>query len=513
MTASTLPSETGGQIFFSRAIVSVTTACALGIAAVAVISFALQGSGAAAFVAIGMLSLVAVLIPLLAKKRFDPFEPIVPFAFTVLMGCTLRSVMLAYSSEANYQTFVLTNGVPIAEIAANTWWVPISLALFSLGYMATERRLPIERVHGLVVDHWIRSRLFVGAALFVAVSLFATWRLAGATGVDLSNLLVVSRKRAVEVATSSGDIVYARHGYWLWLTSLAKVALFVLFADAITDTEKKRRRSLVGRVSVGIVLFLLSLMVIIWPLISSSRTGILQVAFGLVIIVTYLGFRGGYRFRKRRFIQLGALGVLFAVTVLVGVGIWRQVSQSGQILDVSPTQALLNNSVGSGNFMPLARTGLIAREMTRRGDWLYGQTYLNTVFAPVPRAIWPDKPMISVGLFVRTEIYGRPATTNGSPPGLLGEAFLNFSYIGILIIPIVAGMILRVFYNSFRPHLGRSKSATILYALILWPIGFQYAELNLSMIVIGVVTAFVPGFLLLSIVGRRSGLSARPLPA
>lgn len=69
----------------------------------------------------------------------------------------------------------------------------------------------------------------------------------------------------------------------------------------------------------------------------------------------------------------------------------------------------------------------------------YGQLYINALLLPIPRDLWPSKPL-QISVEMRDYIYGDVA--GGNPPGLFGEAYIAFGTIGPLMIAVILGILL-----------------------------------------------------------------------
>lgn len=473
---------------------------------------AFAGTGDSGLIAAGLFCFLAVTIPFLARRRFDPFEPMTLVAFSVLMGATLRAVMLAIDDPSNYKVMVLTDGISNGQLAASAALVPASLLALSIGYLSSnKKRFPIERLPGISNREWSASRLNVVIALLATVGAAAIFQLVHKTGVDFSNLGALSVKRAMQL-TDDAEGGYARLGYLNWGSELATLALLLTLAKLFT-TSTNRQLRLRSKIGHGLLLIPLIWLSWFWPLVSSSRTGVLQVVFGMAIIISYLALKGKERTRRRRFSWLVLAGIVFALVVLVAGGAWRQYGQTDEIQDDSVGAAVLNNTVGSGNFFPMERTAVIIDRVPERGGWLLGNSYANTIFAPIPRSLWHGKPEIGLGLHVKRVIYERPTFTNGYPPGLVGEAYINFGFVGSIVIPFFAGIFLGIFYNSFRPLLAEgNKNAVVLYAVALWPIGFQIMDLDFSLMFTNTMTAVIPILLILPFISKRARRPNNTMP-
>lgn len=471
-------------------------------AVVLVITEMFLRDGKALLVAIGLLSVLASSLPLLIKARFHPFEPIVLFAFTVFMGTALGSIVLVLADSGDYKAYFLTDGMSFLEITRDGIWVPISLLFFSVGYLVIgSKRIALERLALFRRVHWRSGTLLTVVVAMAAVSTAAVLFLAKTTDVDYTDLSQLSVKRAVELDSGDG---FARLGYLRWLADLAKLGLFLILAHRLSGFRAKRRGKALVKGAYGVLVVSLVGLSVWWPIVSSSRTGILEVGFGIAILWTCLGLEGTIGQQRRRFFGLATVGVVSAIAILVSVGVWRQYSQKGEIVDTTFGAAVVNNTVASGNFLSLDRTALIIDRMSDRSDWQFGMSYLNTFFAPIPRTLWPEKPELGLGLFVKRELYGRPTYTNGYPAGLLGEAFINFGVTGLLVIPFLAGAMLKILFNSFKKLLDmRNKNAVVIYALILWPIGFQLGTLDFTLVLINTLIAALPGVLALYFVSSR----------
>lgn len=62
-------------------------------------------------------------------------------------------------------------------------------------------------------------------------------------------------------------------------------------------------------------------------------------------------------------------------------------------------------------------------------EFLFGSTYLKTIFFYIPRSIWPNKPL-SI-----TTITGNYFESSSLVTTIIGEMYMNFSYFGIIILP------------------------------------------------------------------------------
>jgi hypothetical protein len=122
----------------------------------------------------------------------------------------------------------------------------------------------------------------------------------------------------------------------------------------------------------------------------------------------------------------------------------------------------------------------------------YGESYWFLTYWFIPRAIWPDKPMVNRGLWVRTEVYGR-SPTSSAPQTVPGDFYINFGLWGVVIGFFLFGFLQRamttgllqinnlrflplipfvIFYlaqpqSDVGPHFVTAIKYTLCYALIL----------------------------------------------
>ncbi len=75
------------------------------------------------------------------------------------------------------------------------------------------------------------------------------------------------------------------------------------------------------------------------------------------------------------------------------------------------------------------------------GTRYFGETYLSAITLFIPRAIWPDKPGLGDHT-IAMATQDRPYDKEGRIITYLGEAYVNFGYVGIVLIPFVLAWVL-----------------------------------------------------------------------
>lgn len=165
------------------------------------------------------------------------------------------------------------------------------------------------------------------------------------------------------------------------------------------------------------------------------------------------------RFVAGVFLLLGVFVSSFVLVHGYRVAVAKQIYQVGYA-ELNPIQAVGEIEVGPEDFQLVGkalterlnfgeRFLIILDADTRvpRQPWL-GQSYLMALMWAVPRAVWPDKPSMSLGRFFATEYLGWGQESR-SEAGVTvwGEGFLNFGIVGALLIPGIWMILLQAVYT------------------------------------------------------------------
>lgn len=218
---------------------------------------------------------------------------------------------------------------------------------------------------------------------------------------------------------------------------------------------------------------------------------VVRFGFGLLFmtsIVTYfLGFGGGkaniffpllsvaacHHYCKKQWSLRRAL-LVGLVVLFVGIptiGYYREYGFHFQqywndvVVDWSGIGTLLlplfSRSIGADMFF------IILDKTPSPFPFQYGGTMLRVFTILIPRQIWPNKPW-SFGVdFNRIYLAGAGGTSSVAP-SMIGELYLNFHVVGIILGFLAFGILLRTIY-AYCITSPRRKEMVLLYAILLPP--------------------------------------------
>ncbi len=210
----------------------------------------------------------------------------------------------------------------------------------------------------------------------------------------------------------------------------------------------------------------------ILPLLLSAIAGIilgsrLMAVVGLCYILLSGAFLGSIKINRKKIAAVAALA--FAVVVLLGSAreaVKQGTYEDGALLgELAFTTERVAREV-TGNFGQLE---WLALAKNREGIWSYarGQTYLAAVALPIPRILWPDKPVgagpmlaniIRPGTYDLSRKYNSSRTT-----GCVTEAYLNGGTIGVIVVAVLHGLALCMITKVGRA--AKTRSDYVVYFL------------------------------------------------
>lgn len=274
----------------------------------------------------------------------------------------------------------------------------------------------------------------------LGLSLIATLLYLRQTGGFESGLW--SAKRTVIPDLELAGSGYQSHGGLRFLASLALYGHLLALAAALS---RQRWRSLF----VILAILLLGLACLV-PFYASLRT---TVAMNLVQSAA-LVFLSGHRLR------IPLLGIVTGI-VLASIAVMTALRPAGADRESSNSTTLadrvLEAAVINRNQVELPKTAHILSAL-ESGDLprAYGKTIARWAIAPVPRSLWPDKPVIPPGPEIGRTVYGQRVA--GVPPSMVAELAWNFGPPGILLGAFGLGLGLRWIDARFRPRPGELAS-------------------------------------------------------
>jgi oligosaccharide repeat unit polymerase len=398
---------------------------------------------------------IAVAIFVVACLAYDMRRSV----YRIVLGRTvvLMSVLYWYLLEAIRIPDALEGYTP-SEYRFGLFCIVLSVVVFLIAYHSSRLNIfgGLQRRLFVLDDPRILWRLMLaGMAIgFVSLLIYADFNVfaffEGLTGM-----------------TRRWTGILARERYGSWSTILYEMQMFLQAVIPLAVCLAVMRRAPVFQRCVA-GLFVL------WMLVRTVFTGSRASLLPIVLCLAAAFFwRAGPRMRR----GLVFIGLPVA---LIGAFLLSAVIVAGRNegrFDVSA--ATTTDYVGFEMFRELLFV------IRAHGEGLpseYGLTYFTQLVNPIPRAIWPGKPVADAGLIL-ARAYGA-VDRNGEPtmttsPGFLGEAYLNFGFFGLLIIPAAAGLIVRA-WDRLLSTASTSLPAFLIFAAGLSTIFQSGRSVNIS---------------------------------
>lgn len=378
---------------------------------------------------------------------------------SAVAGAGLRSYYLATGRPSQAVIdFYFLRGQSSIDLVGDALLYALAIGLVGIGYWASFKsfftrtrartfllRVTMSRPH--------RARiicLLIGVCSLGVLFLFAQ----ATGGFDPANL---SAKRAIRLHENESS------GFENLLRMFSDVALP---AAALHLGLRPRQRLGIWR-SGNVLLFALALLPAVY---ASSRSDLVVTAVILLAVQRLVGVP------TRRWLTV--------VMVLVVLGLFTFVSSvrsspGSTYALVSPVSMETLDSLAINRNM-LDYTRLANLRIALEYGWTdfqLGRNYLAPFLAPIPRALWPSKPLISPGLDFAREVYGSDSQ-GGIPPDGPTELYWNFGLAGMLVLAPLAGAVLGAMEAWMRR---RSVGNAGWYFYLLGPFLVTYRWVTISL--------------------------------
>lgn len=224
------------------------------------------------------------------------------------------------------------------------------------------------------------------------------------------------------LATRSSEAV-AGFGYAGILFDLSVVSVVSLYYLHLCTSPKRSRNWLMMVVVLGTAALLF---------VGGGRGNLIQYFLSLLIIRLSI-VRGSIR----KYVLLAVLPLLVGAVIIVGLSV-RIAAQYN--ISYSEAQSRTMADVTSVILAPFALTDhlMISKKFVAVHGHDFGYQYLTNLVKPVPRSVWPDKP-VPQPIQVRRTFWGDDF--GGIPPGVFGEAYIAFGRVGIGLATLCLGLL------------------------------------------------------------------------
>ncbi|GAB3067843.1 O-antigen polymerase [Nocardioides zeae] len=408
---------------------------------------------------VGVLTAIVFVVISVLFVAFTSAKPIRPLSlFTLIaVGQTVLFVARpAYSLRFQGGRNLFTGTEYDGSFVTAQLTAGVAFLAFSVAYGLSSRvevRGPSRAILPIPEAGWRRVRPLVVVVALVGTGLYSLH----IASIGLGNYLAVStagrdRELQAEVGTSSG--------YFYSGLMIATGAIVLLFIQAAASGERRR--------AVRAAFFLAALA--LPSLLSGTRSQFLPIILALAIVWIYLTPR---RNTWRRF---ALFAPILLVVGFVAPRIWRNstddsvgwVSALGAAF--SPKE-IFETSLGSLDTAMVDAFSLqVARQSSGALEQTYGSSYLGLLAAPIPRAIWPSKPLPTDQL-LNADVF--PATAErgiGFSFSMYSEPYLNFGWLGTIGVFLIFGF----FLGRLSSRLETSRTVPWLFVYALTS-GFTFA--------------------------------------
>ena len=154
-----------------------------------------------------------------------------------------------------------------------------------------------------------------------------------------------------------------------------------------------------------------------------------------VIVALLLSYLATVSYGQR--IRLTSLARVVIVVLLSFQLLTSARSGGASVETASVAGQVVESLVENRNLIDPSKTAHIIDGIPDLVGFADGSTIYSYALAPVPRSVWPQKPIIAPGPELGIKIFG--TNRAGIPPGLFAEMYWNFWWVGIAVGVPLAG--------------------------------------------------------------------------
>jgi hypothetical protein len=334
--------------------------------------------------------------------------------------------------------------------------VVLGMLFFWLGYFVLGRRLTYSKEGNGRERECLLSEMVLSQRRVVRIALVYLLL----AGIAIENIIRI---------TGGWSSWYSSHWYYkfnveqpspalLLLNQLQILLLISYYILLVTFFKWRSRRVLL------LVIAILCLNVSYWS-IAGTRKNVMWLILGSVIAWHYLR----RRLTMRKAVSLFAAAVLLLIFLspfrsVVPINPLSEAPRAAlELISQQPWPSIVRGTI---DFVIAHDTFLtIIEKIGVDVAPVWGATYAKLLFVPIPRTIWPSKPVGAGGVAVEA-LYGSDAFGVSQGVTVIGEAYLNFLLPGVIIVLSLLGIIVRLCWEWFRPRLG-TVQGTLLYMILV----------------------------------------------
>lgn len=214
--------------------------------------------------------------------------------------------------------------------------------------------------------------------------------------------------------------------------------------------------------------------------------------------------------RRRRLLTPGtaALGTVLLAFFLAAPlfrtgGAFERYTQTPELLADDAVKSL---SLLAPQFSPFDRNAVMLAYFTPDRMWM-GRSYVDLLFAPVPRSVYPRKPPVDDGVYLKMIVDGHPVRPSTPLAEMLPTSwpmgnlvlYMNFGPAGLLVGMFLGGVIIGAAYHYMR-RTGYALVSVVIYQLAVLGV-FQLSVYGIVQIMMNL--AIVGGFFWVFFAPRR----------
>jgi len=410
------------------------------------------------------LAACATLVPFVLGQRYGAVPLVSPMhllSYFCAFGFLIKVCIYSVSPEwAFYARFVHAPDAPLR----GALYLTAFILTICIGYRAAvSPRDPAAAIaHNRIIAAGLRRHdaLFFAAFAIAALTLMLMLDARGASLTAPNLLETFNKDKQINVdANGNGATLAGVKSLFV----VAKCAFVLLFGYGLIQQSPRVlcQAALIACLLVGIAL------------VSGDRFELVELfAYGCI---TFLLLGGGIRARS-----LATAGCAGAAVLLTSAYMTALRGQDA---------GLLHQLVGSTYFLDYNASVMITERATSDLR-LWGESYVWWGFGWFPRAYWPDKPAIDLGVYFKREVMG--LTTGGAfnvtGPG---EAFINFGWAGIVIGGLLGWLYRRIEVGLLTSSIALRHASFALYPLLFYPFIQATLQSSFSAFLVGAAAQWV----------------------